>query len=271
MFKFDLDAISPCKSWISPNYFQLFGRYPNNASPTYQNRRLCLPQSHYSASVMAAGEAKDAYLVFCSDARVQELIDTPWLKELESECHVRIQPTPGGFLIYRQSASVQVHQQCKHLLINLIKSGAVTKAAQWFWFNGHTFTLYDDESCAVIERNFQQGSMYLILEVRGKPYQIDITRWRQTDMTTRLWRPIARNPMPGAPQQQVAPQGWCIFDRNTWRKVPEELSDSLTSASQAGQSELQVTLHGRTYDVSLRRQELRDGQRTYKLEYFRQA
>ena len=126
--------------------------------PTYQNRRLCLPQSHYSASVMAAGEAKDAYLVFCSDARVQELIDTPWLKELESECHVRIQPTPGGFLIYRQSASVQVHQQCKHLLINLIKSGAVTKAAQWFWFNGHTFTLYDDESCAVIERNFNKAT-----------------------------------------------------------------------------------------------------------------
>lgn len=224
------------------------------------------------ASVMEAGEAKDAYLVFCSDTRVQELIATPWLKELETECHVRIQPIPGGFLIHRQSATVQVQQRCKHLLINLIKSGAVTKAAQWFWHNGRQFSPYDAENNTLIERSFQQGNMYLIIEVRGKPYQVDITRWRQTDMTTRLWRTIMRNPMPGAPQQQQAgPQGWCIFDRNIWRRVPDELAEALTTASHSNQADLQITLHERTYEINFRRHELRDGSRSYKLECFRQA
>ena len=222
-------------------------------------------------AVMAAGEAKDAYLVFCSDTRVQELVTTPWLKELETECHVRIQPVPGGFLIHRQGASVQVQQQCKHLLINLVKSGAVNKAAQWFWFNGHQFAPYDTENSAAIEGSFQQGNMYLIIEVRGKPYQIDLAKWRQTDMTTRLWRQILRNPMPDAPQQQASPQGWCILDRNVWRRVPDELAEALTTATRADQTDLQLTVQGRTYQINFRRHELRDGPRSYKLECFRQA
>lgn len=221
---------------------------------------------------MAAGEAKDAYLVFCSEARMQELAATPWIQELETECHVRIQPIPGGFLIHRQNASVQVQQQCKHLLINLVKSGAVTNAAQWFWFNGRSFVPYDAEISAAIERSFQSGNMYLIIEVRGKPYQIDINKWRQTDMSTRMWRPITRNPMPGASQQpQPGPQGWCINDRNVWRRVPDDLSEALTTATRSGQTELQVNVLGRTYDVNLKRHELRDGQRTYRIEWFRQA
>ena len=220
---------------------------------------------------MESGGAKDAYLVFCSDARVQELVATPWLKELETECHVRIQPIAGGFLIHRQSASVSVHQQCKHLLINLIKSGAVMKTAQWFWFSGRSFSPYDAQNNAVIEGGFQQGNMQMIINVHGKPYQIDISRWRQTDMTTGLWRPIARNPMPGAPAQSQGPTGWCVFDRAGWRRVPEELAEALTTASTAGQIELQVTVQGHSYEVNLRRGELREGNRTYKLEFFRQA
>lgn len=212
---------------------------------------------------------KDAYLVFCSDARVQELVATPWLKELETECHVRIQPIAGGFLIHRQGATVPVHQQCKHLLINLIKSGAVMKAAQWFWYNGRYFSPYDARNNAVIETGFQQGNLQMIIDVHGKNYQIDITRWRQTDMTTGLWRPIARNPMPGAPAQ--APSGWCVLDRNVWKRVPEELAEALTKASTAGQPELQVAVQGRTYDINLRQGELKEGHRSYKLEFFRQG
>lgn len=220
---------------------------------------------------MAAGEAKDAYLVFCSDTRVQQLLSSPYLKELETQCKVRIQPIQGGFLVHRHNATVYLQQQCKHLLINLIKSGAVVNSAQWFWFSGRTFVPYDADTSAVIEASFQQGNMYLIVEVRGKPYQIDITKWRQTDMSSRMWRPILRNPMPGDAQQQTAPQGWCINDHHIWRRLPDDLSDTLTSANHNGQSELQVTVLGRTYDINLKRHELRDGQRTYRLECFRQT
>lgn len=214
-----------------------------------------------------ATRGQDAYLVFCSDARARELQGTPWLKQLETECRVRLEPIPGGYLIHRQGASVQLQQQCKHLLINLIKSGAVARSSQWFWFSGRSYSPYDADSNAAIEQHFQQSQLQFILHINGKPYQLDLARWRQIDMTTGMWRPIVRNPPPAA----AAPTGWCFMDRNTWRRVPEEISQAISAATAADQTEVQVTVQSRVYEVHLKQKEMRDvqGERSYKLEFFR--
>ena len=214
---------------------------------------------------MESRGAHEPYLVFCADARARELQGTPWLKQLETECRVRLEQIPGGFLIHRQGTSVQLQQQCKHLLINLIKSGAVARASQWFWFNGRSYSPYDIESNTLIEQHFQQSLLQFIIHINGKPYQLDLARWRQVDMTTGMWRPVVRNPPPAT----NAPSGWCFFDRNTWRKVPDEISQAIVAAE--GQTEVQVTMQSRVYELRLKQKEMRDVQadRIYKLEFFR--
>ncbi len=173
-------------------------------------------------------EQEGACLVFCSEAKAKELLSSQLIHELETLFHTSIQYQTGAFVIQRREMSHALQQKCKQSLVLLTNTYSSTPGAQWFWHNGRSFTPYDALSAAQIEQAFTEKRRYLILEIRGKPYQIDIAALTQTDLSSRKFRSIVR-----APLQTGKQPVWGYWTETGFQTLSPENGQILTQALQS--------------------------------------
>ena len=173
-------------------------------------------------------EQEGACLVFCNEAKAKELQTSQLIHELETLFRTSIQYQTGAFVIPRREMSPALQQKCKQSLVQLVNTYSSTPGAQWFWHNGRGFTPYDSLSAAQIEQAFTEKRRYLILEIRGKPYQIDLAALTQTDLSTRRPRAILR-----APQQTGKPPLWGYWADAGFQTLSPENGQILTQALQS--------------------------------------
>ena len=181
-------------------------------------------------------EQEGACLVFCNEAKAKELQASQLVHELETLFRTSIQYQTGAFLIQRRELTPSLQQKCKQSLVHLVNTYSSTPGVQWFWRNGRSFVPYDAASASHIEQAFIDKRRYLILEIRGKPYQIDLEMWTQTDLGSQRFRTIMRAPLQTGKQPL-----WGYWTEAGFQALSAENGQILTQAVQSRRPF--VTLH----------------------------
>jgi len=237
---------------------------------------------------IAKGEG--VYVVYCGDAKAQELISSNKINELERFYRVKITYKNGQFLIERNEQPVVMHQQAKHALITFVKFDfqGGSKNFQWFWFNGYLYIPYDDASNTIIEEAYAKKRFNVKLQINGRPYVLNLVRMHQISQDGTI-RVIGRNPpvpplgiyMQGNPRKpkdkrdrgrkdregkkeedRVKPNraytAWFYQFKSTWKQFPNYIAQNIESSVSEQNYSIDVRLGKNNYRLDLQNMKMTD-------------
>ena len=190
------------------------------------------------------------YEVLCPSDIASMLAASPHLQPLQDRFQVKITYSSERFLISREESTLEYHQQCKHYLINLIKSYKRQPFKfQWFYLDKMNWVPFEETVSEQIENAFrsQNGCVVTVAE---SMFNIDPFLLTKTSLdgrqVTQVGRqkayrlappPNANRGRPGRGRQgekrttgNTLGNYWVYYEKSVAKSFPREVSQVLEEA-----------------------------------------
>lgn len=112
------------------------------------------------------------------------------------------------------------------------------------------WALFDPAAQQQLEREHAQGSAETVLDLGGRLYSVDFRRLRQTNIQTGFERHVRRGGG-GAGAAPAATTQWEVSLEHGWQAFDAAAQQALDAAAATGADELELTLFGTEYTISL--------------------
>lgn len=185
-----------------------------------------------------------AYQVLCRQPVAQQLLNSGVVADLERRFHVKIELSHECFSLFRGSSTLPEHQQCKHCLINYIKSLEPVRSKYiWFFSNSVTWVPYEEPISDYIENAFRQH-IPCIINFQGQLRNVDPMMMLQSSTDGREHVPLMRRRGAPLPEEQKGQQTYWVYSDlgGVSRTFPREASRVLEQSYRAQEQQVVISL-----------------------------